>query len=104
MWKSGTAARTTSLPGSSFRFQAFDWTTFATRLRCESIAAFGRPVVPPVYWRTATVVAGSDFTFGTVPGARTSVLQGRTAASVGKSVGIFCRRSTPLTNGRRCAG
>src|SRR5208282_3109953 len=104
MWNSGMAAMTTSSPGVNRMFHEFDWVTLATRLRCVSIAAFGRPVVPPVYWSTAIVVRGSDFASGTDPEVPSAFFQGRTQGSVGKSVGSFCLRSTLLTNGRRYHG
>ena len=43
-------------PGRSCRM-------LATRLQCDSMAAFGMPVVPPVYWKSANVVA-ADFDLG----------------------------------------
>src|SRR5208283_208979 len=104
MWDRGIAASTTSAPGSSQMFHAFPCTTFATRLRCVRIAALGRPVVPPVYWRTAAVVRGSDLARAIAPGFVTAAFHGRTEGSVGKAVDSFCRRRTPLTNGRRYHG
>src|SRR5208283_76504 len=104
MWERGIVASTTSSPGSSQMFQAFPWTTFATRLRCVNIAAFGRPVVPPVYWRTATLVRGSDGTRGTDPASATAVLHGRTEGSRGRWVGSFCLRRARFTPGRRYHG
>ena len=51
-WKNGSTPYTVSSPGRN-PTQASPCTRFATRLRCESMAAFGVPVVPPVYWSSA---------------------------------------------------
>src|SRR5438552_878271 len=41
------------LPLPEERVAVRDWSVFATSARCESIAPFEMPVVPPVYWSTA---------------------------------------------------
>src|SRR6266498_2533497 len=55
MWKYGMTTRYFSWPPIVYAGFVHDsvWTTFAQRLPCVSIAPFGVPVVPPVYWRTA---------------------------------------------------
>ncbi len=88
MWKNGIAARTISWPGSRRVFQVFVWRTLDTRFRWVSMAAFGTPVVPPVYWKTATVVAGSPGWIGAVPGVRIARRHDRTRGPLGKRVGM----------------
>src|SRR5436189_4646156 len=55
MWKYGITTRYFSWPPIVYAGFVHDsvWTTFAQMLPCVSIAPFGVPVVPPVYWRTA---------------------------------------------------
>ena len=52
-WKNGITAMTAPSPSRMFVNQARDCSVFATSARCESIAPFDTPVVPPVYWRSA---------------------------------------------------
>ena len=42
-----------SWPSRKFVNQERHWRVFATSARCDSIAPFETPVVPPVYWSTA---------------------------------------------------
>src|SRR2546426_10914248 len=58
-WNSGTATSTRSGTPRSGTQRAV-CIAFATRLRWVSIAPFGVPVVPPVYWRTATSSSAAD--------------------------------------------
>ena len=61
-WYSGSAQTYTSCSGTGPRLvsasagctHASICSTFATRLRCVSVAPFDTPVVPPVYCRNAT--------------------------------------------------
>src|SRR5437773_9549836 len=59
-WNSGIAPRTRSEPGDFVANQATVCIAFATRFRWVSIAPFGVPVVPPVYWSTATSSGSAD--------------------------------------------
>src|SRR4029077_10966422 len=104
MWKNGMEARTMLDPGGP-RNQARHWTEFATRFRWLSIAAFGLPVVPPVYWRTATSWAGAaPGGSGKVAGALAAAWKYRIPAPVGTTVECPERRRIRFTNGRRIGG
>ena len=64
MWKSGSTQSVRSPPsviaGGSVRVAVSMYCAqAAARLAWVSIAPFGRPVVPPVYWMTASVSVGS---------------------------------------------
>ena len=52
-WNSGSAIRTTSLPGSASVNHARACAQFATKLKCVSMTPFDTPVVPPVYCNSA---------------------------------------------------
>src|SRR6266550_6460341 len=55
MWNSGSTQTIFSLPGVVLgAVQAWPWAIAETTQPCVSIAAFGRPVVPPVYCSSAT--------------------------------------------------
>ena len=58
-WKNGSTPIMRSLPGSIWGFQRSAWWMLAWRFACVSIAPFGKPVVPPVYWNTAISSRGS---------------------------------------------
>ena len=58
-WKKGSTPIMRSRPGSSEGFQSSAWWILAWRFAWVSIAPFGTPVVPPVYWKTATSSRGS---------------------------------------------
>ena len=53
-WKNGITAMPVPFASCRFVNQARHWRMFATSARCESIAPLLTPVVPPVYWRSAT--------------------------------------------------
>lgn len=53
-WKKGMAAITFSPPSTPLVSHARTCRVLHTRLRWVSMAAFGTPVVPPVYWNSAT--------------------------------------------------
>src|SRR5216683_8078092 len=55
MWNSGSTHTTFSLPGVVMGVvQAWPWAIAETTQPCVSMAALGRPVVPPVYCSSAT--------------------------------------------------
>src|SRR5215472_7379881 len=104
MWKNGIDARHVAVPGSEPRNQAAHCSAFATRLRWVSIAAFGSPVVPPVYWRSATSAEGSPASGGNEPERAIATFHRRMLGPSGKRVENLRRRNTRLTNGRAHAG
>lgn len=75
---------TTSSPGRSPGTQDWICIALAIRLRWVSIAAFGNPVVPPVYWKVATS-SGLTFTCGARSDAPRSRRRKRKTPCVGLS-------------------
>jgi hypothetical protein len=103
MWKKGMTARIEPEPSRPSGNQARTWSVFATSARCESIANFGTPVVPPV-GKSAARSLGSIATGAGLVAMRSRSWNRRTRASPLVSAWCPSLRSLAIVKSVRSSG
>ena len=101
-WNSGSTASTRSGPVPTVSAQDLICAVLAVMLAWVRSAAFGEPVVPPVYCMTAMSRSGSTATAAGMPSLSISLLNRVWAASFG--VTATSRRLNSMNNARLVKG